>query len=194
MKSKLLLIILFFSVSITFGQKYFKPVPGGLENVNTGKDYYLVEIKDKDSLAIYNALHTMVKDIFNGVDDEILEVKKGHYIKARGEIKKNVCKTYDILFDVEFKIKNGRYIFSFPKFNIQDDENGVIQQIELMKGSNIGTKGTNRIFMFNRKGKVNINKWCYNGIIDNVDFLGKLFDISDDYKKWSSKKAENEKW
>lgn len=187
MKRILFIATIYFLTShLCCAQSYFKPKVGGLENVNDGNNYFRIEIKEKDSLQIYNALLSMVKEKFNGDEDEILEKEKGSYIKARGIIKKYVCdRDYDVKFDVEFKIKNGRYIFLFSKFNIEkyDGSNKIVFQ----KGGNVFDSG-GRTFMFNKKGKINIQKLCYKSIVRSLDLLGNMFDISDEFEKYLTKK------
>ena len=196
MKRILFIATIFFLTSyLSNAQSYFKPKPGGLENVYDGNEFYKVEIKGKDSLQIYNALLSMVKEKFTGGEDEILEKEKGKYIKARGIVKKYVGtynnKPYDVKFDVEFKIKNGRYIFLFSKYNIENHDGS--SRIVFQKVTSIHDKG-GRQFMFSTKGKMILSKY-YKSIIRSLDLLGNMFDISDEFEKYSTKKAkEDDGW
>lgn len=193
MKRLVILLVLFiFSTTISLAQEYFVPVVGGLENAKNGKDYYLVEMQGIDSLQIYDALLTMVKEKFNGSEDEIIETIEGNYIKVRGFSKNALCSQhYDSKTQVEFNIKNNRYIFKLSKFNIEASADKGSDRIVFQKGSGMSSVLTDgKTYLFNKKGKIAIRKSCYKSIIRRLDALGKMFDISDEYEKYAAKNKD----
>lgn len=197
-KYALLVPVLFLSFNVVFAQDYFIPVPGGLESVQEAKDYYLVDMEGKDSLQIYHALLVMAKEVFSGSEDEILETTEGSYIRARGVSKRGLCTYYDMQIEVEFKIKNGRYIFMISKLNMETAEssNGKTKRLLLQKGSNLLRDDLDTEYMFNMKGKPNLrNKQCYKDLVKLLDLLGDAFDISDDFEKYNKiVKDEDSGW
>lgn len=195
MKKSLLLLILCLSVQIVNAQKYFKPVVGGLEDVETGKDYHLVNVEGKDSLQIHSAIMLMLKENFKGSEDKILESKTGSYALAFGVEKDIICRTFDLRIEVEFNVKNGRYIYKYTKFNIISYQGDLATEVIFQKGDVLSaqlTKG--KVFLFNKKGKIRIKKQCYKDIIAMLDGLGNLFDVSKSIDKYLAKKKKSSDW
>lgn len=198
MKQSLLILSLFvFSLHSLYAQKYFKPVHGGIEHVETGKDYHLVEIQGKDSIQIYNALNAMVEKVFMGSQDRIIERKQNQSITASGVSPRALATFYDYKFTVEFKVKNGRYIFRFTNIELETSEtsNGKTQRILLQIGTNLFREDENTVFMLRKGNKPNrMESRSYNDFIKYTDFFCDLFDISDEFEKYENSKEEDTKW
>lgn len=198
MKTRIILLFItaLLCTNVSQAQKYFKPVNGGLENIETGKDYYLVNIPNKDSLQIYNALLSMVKSKFTGSEDKILETREGEYIKAYSYSRRGICTFYDLKADIEFKIKNNRYVFSFSKINMENREtkSGKTKRLLIKYGrSNLLRDDQSTEYLLNKKGKATLgNKDCYKSLIKSLDYLGKIFDISDEFEKYEKMKKEED--
>jgi hypothetical protein len=180
-------------------QKYLKPVNGGFASVETGKDFYLVDMKGKDSLQIYNVLLTMVKKSFTGNEDKILETKEGSYIKAYGFSPRGISGYYDAKFEVEFKIKNGRYIFTFPKFSIEANEKtgNKVSRVLIRQGSNFVTPDDYTSYLLKVKdvNKPTIkHKSTYKSLIKYLDMLGSIFDISKTYDQYIKLQEKDKGW
>lgn len=192
---KIFTLLTLLTVTLVSAQKFHKPVPGGIVSVTDNKSYYVVELEGKDSLQIYNALEMMVEKTFTGTEDKIIEKIPGKYIKAEGVIKNMVCGYYDIKFETEFKIKNGRYIFQYNKFNIERVDQGKRYTILLASGRNILNGQDGVSYAFNNKGKVIMKMSCYKSIISFLDQAGGFFDISDEFEKYQKlKKSEDDGW
>lgn len=198
MKKVIFTIIALIATNVCFSQKYFKPViEGGLRDVNTNESYHLVKIEGKDSLRIYNALMTMIKNTFQGDEDEILKANGSNYIKVKGVAKRALCTYYDIRLEIEFRIKNGRYIYSYTKMNLvtSESKNGKTKKLIIgYGGSNLFRKDTDTEFLLNKKGKATVgNKLCYKHLIQNLDLFGSIFDISKNFKKLEKIKEKEDK-
>jgi len=178
-------------------QKYFKPVHGGIEHIETGKDYHLVEIEGKDSIQIYNALNAMVEKTFTGSQDRIIEQKENQSITASGVSPRALATFYDYKFTVEFKVKNGRYIFRFTNIELETSEtnNGKTQQILLQIGTNILREDENTVYMLRKGNKPSrLESRSYKDFIAYTDVFCDLFDISDEFEKYANQEKTDTGW
>ena len=198
MKQSLAILFLFCTAAPSlYAQKYFKPVHGGIEHVETGKDYHLVEIKGKDSIEIYNALDAMTQKVFSGSQDRIIERKEHQSITASGVSPRALATFYDYKFTVEFKVKNGRYIFRFTNIELETSEtnNGKTQRILLQVGTNILREDNNTVFMLRKGNKPSrLESRSYKDFIKYTDAFCDLFDISDEFEKYANQEKTDTGW
>ncbi len=197
MKKLLLLITILTTVINGFSQEYyFLPTTNGLINGVDGKPYFVIEIPNKKAKDIYNAIIDKVTRSYDKPKEVIVAQKEFSYIKMYGFQPKSIgsgeYSGYDLTYNIEIEIKDGKYRFFFSNLIMTKDSSGKEKMTLNMKsGNNLfggGSGGLNK-FIFNKKNKIARGfKEEFLDLVKWINLYSKIVDVRDTIDK------EKDKW